>query len=85
MFQLWINQVVGFYYQNVTLPQVFFKHFGSKNQLPGFQISRTLVENELTLHNIIYLMNKIIWHHLSQYLGLPYYEEGDLMFSKIPT
>ena len=63
--------------QNVTLPQVFFKHFGSKNQLPGFQISRTLVENELTLHNIIYLMNKIIWHHLSQYLGLPYYEEGD--------
>ena len=55
----------------------FLKIFGRKNQLPGFQISRTLVENELTLHNIIYLMNKIIWHHLSQYLGLPYYEEGD--------
>ena len=27
------------------LPQVFFKHFASKNQLPGFYISETLVEN----------------------------------------
>ena len=35
-------------YLNVTLPQVFFKHFASKNQLPGFYISGTLVENELT-------------------------------------
>ena len=26
---------------------MFFKHFGSKNQLPGFYISRTLVENGL--------------------------------------
>ena len=28
-----------------TLPQVFFNHFASKIQLPGFYISRTLVEN----------------------------------------
>ena len=47
MFHLCRNQVVGFYWQNVTLPQVFFKHFASKNQLPGFYISGTLVENEL--------------------------------------
>ena len=44
MFHLWINQVVGFF----TLPQVFFKHFASKNPLPGFYKSGTLVENGLT-------------------------------------
>ena len=32
---------------NVTLPKAFFKHFASKNQLPGFYIGRTSVENEL--------------------------------------
>ena len=32
---------------NVTLPQVFFKHFASKNQLPGLSISGILVENGL--------------------------------------
>ena len=31
--------------ENITLPQVFFKHFARKNQLPGFYISGTLVEN----------------------------------------
>ena len=31
--------------ENVTLPQVFFKYFASKNQLPGLSISGTLVEN----------------------------------------
>ena len=30
-----------------TLPQVFFKHFTSKNQLPGFYITGTLVKNGL--------------------------------------
>ena len=29
---------------DVTLRQVSFKHFASKNKLPGFYISRTLVE-----------------------------------------
>ena len=29
----------------MQLPQVFFKHFASKNQLPSFYISETLVEN----------------------------------------
>ena len=33
---------------NVTLPQVFSKHFGSKSQLPGFYISRRVVENGLS-------------------------------------
>ena len=28
---------------------MFFKHFASKNQLPGFYISETLVENGLIL------------------------------------
>ena len=31
----------------IPLPQVFFKHFANKNQLPGFYISGTLVENGL--------------------------------------
>ena len=47
MFHLWINQVVGFYQQNVTLPLVLFKNFASIKQLPGFYISGTLVENGL--------------------------------------
>ena len=33
----------------LILPQMFFKHFASKNQLPGFYISRTLVENRLRI------------------------------------
>ena len=49
MFHLRSNQVVGFYQQNVTLPQMFFNHFASKNQLTGFYISGTLVENGLIL------------------------------------
>ena len=28
---------------------MFFKHFASKNQLPGFYVNRTLVENGLKL------------------------------------
>ena len=32
----------------IPLPQVFFKHFANKNQLPGFYISGTLVENGLS-------------------------------------
>ena len=36
-----------FLLKNVTVPQVFFKHFASKSQLPGFYISRTLVKNGL--------------------------------------
>ena len=31
--------------ENVTLPQVFFRHFASKNQLPGFYIKGALVGN----------------------------------------
>ena len=62
MFHLWKNLVVGFYWQNVTLPQVFFKHFASKNQLPGFYVSETLVENgliaypKITKESILHLL-----------------------------
>ena len=35
--------------ENVTLPQVFSKHFASKSQLPGLSVSGTLVENGLML------------------------------------
>ena len=31
----------------MSLPQVFFKHFASKNQLLGSSVSGTLVENRL--------------------------------------
>ena len=33
----------------MSLPQVFLKHFASKNQLRGLSISGTLVENGLSL------------------------------------
>ena len=36
-------------YLKVTLPQVFFKHFASKYQLPGFYMIVTLVENALKI------------------------------------
>ena len=36
--------------ENVTLPQVFFKHFACKIQRPGFYISGTLVENGLIIY-----------------------------------
>ena len=50
MFHLWINQVVAFYVTvNVTLPQVFFKHFARESQLPGFCINGALVENGLVI------------------------------------
>ena len=32
---------------NVTLLQMFFKHFASNYQLPSLSVSGTLVENEL--------------------------------------
>ena len=40
-------QVDDLHLYNVTVPQVFFEHFASKYQLPGFYISGTLVENRL--------------------------------------
>ena len=45
---------------NVTLPQVFFKYFASKNQLPGFSISGTLVENELNTF-VIFVKVLCLW------------------------
>ena len=48
MFHILINQIVGFYQRNVTLSQVFFKPFASKNQLPGFYIGGTLIEDGLS-------------------------------------
>ena len=61
MFHLYRNQVVEKHlwksdilskvnlYLNATLPRVFFKHFTSKNQLPGLYVNGTLVENGLML------------------------------------
>ena len=53
---------------NVTLPQVFFKHFASKNQLPDFYISETLVENGLK--KSCYLINESYPKHLFSYTAL---------------
>ena len=39
--------------ENVTPPQLFFKHFASKSQLPGLSISGKLVENGLKYLNFI--------------------------------
>ena len=43
---LWKSDILS---KDVTFPQVFFKHFASKNQLPGFYMSETLIENSLIL------------------------------------
>ena len=59
--------------KNVTLPQVFLKHFASKNQLPGFYISRTFVKI-ITVSNLNYVIwglrwlfwLELFWKHLSQ-------------------
>ena len=32
-----------------THPQVFFKHFGSKNQLPGLSVNETLLKNGIII------------------------------------
>ena len=32
---------------HLTLPQVFFKHRASKNQLPGLSVNGTLVEKKV--------------------------------------
>ena len=37
---------------NITLPHVFFKHFGSKNRLPDLSIIETLVESGLMLPDL---------------------------------
>ena len=42
-----------YFYLNVTLAQVFFKYFASKNQLRGFSVSGTLVENGLIPESLI--------------------------------
>ena len=45
------DEVLGWclylHHMYITLPQVFFKRFASKKQLPGLSISETFVENEL--------------------------------------
>ena len=41
-------------YVNVTLTQVFFKYFTSKNQLPGLSVNSTLVENGLMLQALAF-------------------------------
>ena len=43
---------------------MFFKHFASKNQLPGFYISGTLVENGLTepfYSDMLGSLTKFMW------------------------
>ena len=58
--------------QNVTLPQVFFKHFASKNQLPGFYISGTLVENGLIKLSMVNVKTQDLCTHscfLKKYSG----------------
>ena len=52
---------------NVTISQVFFKQFASKNQLPGSSISGTLVENGLSTNRndisgstVILLLRKLL-------------------------
>ena len=50
---------------------MFFKHFGSKNQLPGFYISRTLVENGLI--KIVKFWFKLILSQTSGFILSTFY------------
>ena len=43
---LWKSGILS---NDFTLPQLFFKHLATKNQLPGFYISETLGENWLII------------------------------------
>ena len=53
---------------NFTLPQVFFKHFASKNQLPGFYRSGTLIGNYLIAWEWnIFSSNKIYSWYINGY------------------
>ena len=52
--------------ENVTLPQVFSKHFASKSQLPGLSVSGTLVENKLMLATLL-----ILWDLHQYFFDLP--------------
>ena len=36
------GQLLAFFIQNATLPQVFFIHFTNEYQVPSFSITRTL-------------------------------------------
>ena len=45
---LWKSDILS---KDVGHFHVSFKHFASKNQLPGFYIRGTLVENRLTIMN----------------------------------
>ena len=42
--------------ENQRFEALFFKHFASRNQLPGFYLIRKLVENELTGSNVLQLV-----------------------------
>ena len=52
-------------------PQVFFKHFLSKNQLPGLSVIVTFVQNRLTkTPGVLHLkkeMNQYFIHQFSNY------------------
>ena len=62
MFHLWINQVVGFYVDfyvgfyvfllKMSLPQVFFKHFASKNQIVKWVNSNSLNIRSVHVQNL---------------------------------
>ena len=54
------NFLTCIFTQNFTLPQVFFKHFGNKNQLPGLSKIGTLLENGIKIRN---LKCKLLNHH----------------------
>ena len=52
-------------YLNVTLLQVFSKHFASKNQLPGLSITGWLVENDLIGVSFVVHLLHLIYGHAS--------------------
>ena len=49
---LWKSEILSKDVGRWPLPQVFFKHYAGENQLPGFYISGTLVENVLRNVNL---------------------------------
>ena len=49
--------------------RVFFKHFASKTQLPGFYISQVLVENGLRIrYEVLDIILSAVWLYVRLYI-----------------
>ena len=84
---LWKSDILSnwIFTKNVTLPQVFFKHLTGKNQLPGFYISGTLVENWLDFRVNKENMNINLCCYIWEIYNTLFVKIGKIWFLKLFT